>query len=743
MKKFFTSLCCMAAMAAFALPANAQNTITLGEPFDVSPSASTWDFTAPYDVIGYYISSNSSTNLLETGELEFWFGTMFQMDCFVAKQNSEGNYYYQNTSGWDKLGSGNSYQLKYSGTATIQLTLGEGTYEDNGAGGDSSIFDNPSTSGNIEIGKPFLLNPEHASWTLTITKATTGYYFLSNSSTSYKSSLKASQKMGTVNVPMGAFFVEPIKNNEGLCVYPSGPNWPTLSPTNITITYSGTDDLVLIFYDTPYQDTTPVEVELNEPFDLGGNTYKINGDFVYQEGEYEDLSLVYLLTDKNTNLLEEGQLKVLADGFDVTENWEAVYCEKDGVYGYNGSVTDGYTYTFQYTGSAGVQFTLKPGQYSENGEPSYMEDLAAVVAPAGPYAVNLTEMLLTWFGQEISVANPNYTIVLYKGQQQQMAGLLEWSLTSPNAAGSGNEEGVDPLDDAVYDALLIKFEGIAPDTYTIKLPAGLVQNADGELNQAQTIEISVLPAAEYTVNPEPNQEYESLEKVTITFQGTVSENEYYEGENGITVNGKNASVSVGGETVTLNINAVGAEAAGQWDIVIPEGFFVINDGEALNPEINLAYFVSGPEPVEETSIDPANGIFPENSDVTITITYPGTKIEFGTETTPLEVYDSNEYNEAYGYDDDVISIDGMNVVIKLGELAKGTYNMTFREGAVLIDGAPNAGIDYTIMVDNTLGVSIIDNATGEKVIYNLQGVRVANPQKGQIYIINGQKTVLR
>lgn len=740
MKKFFTTLGCAIALTAFALPANAED-YTFGQSVTFGDGVTSCTFNSGD---GGYLTILTNVKEDISSDLEFsrdiGFGSPVIYD--LIKVNRPDGYGYQVWGFGAAMDFGknlSNFELKYSGTNSVTITFHNGLLEN---GGDSSIFDNPSTSGKIEVGVPFLVSPEHATWTITPKENIEPYCFVSNSDINIKSKLKATQKVGNFNMNLVIFGAGDL-NSDGNYVYPSTNDWTYIPTNQITITYSGEDPVVLILENTNYVSENALEMTLDNTITLGESVHFVKGAFDYQEGAYEDLSLVYLLTDKNTNLLEEGQLKVLADGYDVTQDWEAVYIEEDGVYGYNGSVTDGYTYTFQYTGDAAVKFTLKSGNLTVNGEPTYMEDLAAVVAPAGPYAVNLTEMLLTWFGQEISVANPDYTIVLYKGQQQQMAGLLEWSLTSLNAAGSGNDEGVDPLADAAYDALLIKFEGIAPDTYTIKLPAGLVQNADGELNQAQTIEISVLPAAEYTVNPEPNKEYESLEKVTITFQGTVSENEYYEGEAGITVNGKNASVSVGGETVTLNINAVGAEASGQWDIVIPEGFFVINDGEALNPEINLAYFVSGPEPVEETSIDPANGIFPENSDVTITITYPGTKIELGTETTPLEVYDSNEYNEAYGYDDDVISINGMNVVIKLGELAKGTYNMTFREGAVLIDGAPNAGIDYTIMVDNTLGVTIIDNATGEKVIYNLQGVRVANPQKGRIYIINGKKTILR
>ncbi|MCH5238543.1 MAG: hypothetical protein J1E95_12245, partial [Muribaculaceae bacterium] len=71
---------------------------------------------------------------------------------------------------------------------------------------------------------------------------------------------------------------------------------------------------------------------------------------------------------------------------------------------------------------------------------------------------------------------------------------------------------------------------------------------------------------------------------------------------------------------------------------------------------------------------------------------------------------------------------------------------TFRGGQVLVDGYENEGIeDYTFVVvkTETDGVSSIISDEDGAVIYNLQGVRVSNPQKGNIYIINGKKAILR
>lgn len=45
-------------------------------------------------------------------------------------------------------------------------------------------------------------------------------------------------------------------------------------------------------------------------------------------------------------------------------------------------------------------------------------------------------------------------------------------------------------------------------------------------------------------------------------------------------------------------------------------------------------------------------------------------------------------------------------------------------------------------LDETVGIEGVDAAEGETVIYDLNGVRVANPEPGNIYIINGKKVLV-
>ena len=623
MKKFFTSLCCVAAMAAFALPTNAQNTITLGQPFDVSPSASTWDFTTTYEVIGYYISSNSSTNLLETGELEFWFGTMFAMDCFEAKQNSEGNYYYQNTSDWPKLGSGNSYQVKYSGTATIQLTLGEGTYVDNGgnggAGGDDSKFDNPSTSGIIQVGIPFAVNSDNNEWTYSNYDENEyqGCYFESNSNVNILNEL--SWKVIMDIFPDGlSVDLTPQINSAGNYIYICAATIKPSTEGSYKLTYTGSESVVLIMNQGEYKEggASTLTITLDEQFELGPGM-ATSGVFEFTSGEYPNLNAVYLLTNSNVNLIEAGTLDVTVYGATMVdeENWTPVYIEDKDVYAYNGVVNDGNPYTFTYSGSEQVQFTLKAGEYM-----AYMDYEATVLnSTTGQeyFLAPLEELQLTWGLEDITLGKGQISI--WEGDASDSQGKIAYKL---NETGNGLVLDMNSLADE-------------PGTYTISIPAGIVKNSDGESNNTQKLVINVIPAAEYTVSPEAGT-YGEVETVTITFEGDVTENTGFEGETGITLNGNNYPVVPDGATLTLTLDAT---ETGTYEIVIPTGIFFVNEGEddmAFNPEITLTY-----------------------------------------------------------------------------------------------------------IVDETLAVSSISVVNGENAIYNLQGVRVANPQKGQIYIINGQKIYLK
>ncbi|MCH5238491.1 MAG: hypothetical protein J1E95_11970, partial [Muribaculaceae bacterium] len=70
-------------------------------------------------------------------------------------------------------------------------------------------------------------------------------------------------------------------------------------------------------------------------------------------------------------------------------------------------------------------------------------------------------------------------------------------------------------------------------------------------------------------------------------------------------------------------------------------------------------------------------------------------------------------------------------------------NWTGGEFTVTINLDENSITIETDAEHDTDAVNALYRFTEDDAIYNLQGVKVSNPAKGQIYIINGKKAVLR
>ena len=123
--------------------------------------------------------------------------------------------------------------------------------------------------------------------------------------------------------------------------------------------------------------------------------------------------------------------------------------------------------------------------------------------------------------------------------------------------------------------------------------------------------------------------------------------------------------------------------------------------------------------------------------------------------------DSGEFSfnflSPYGY----VFIPGTGVTVEI-EFTNGKYNGSMSEAdeteeSVYWEFPDWTGGEFTVTVDlneasitietdaehDTDAVNALYRFTEDDAIYNLQGVKVSNPVKGQIYIINGKKVVLK
>lgn len=76
--------------------------------------------------------------------------------------------------------------------------------------------------------------------------------------------------------------------------------------------------------------------------------------------------------------------------------------------------------------------------------------------------------------------------------------------------------------------------------------------------------------------------------------------------------------------------------------------------------------------------------------------------------------------------------------------AEGVYTFILKSGMVKnAEGEVNPEQTFSYTVDSTTGIGNILVDGANDAIYNLQGVKVQNPAKGGIYIVNGRKVVIK
>ena len=164
----------------------------------------------------------------------------------------------------------------------------------------------------------------------------------------------------------------------------------------------------------------------------------------------------------------------------------------------------------------------------------------------------------------------------------------------------------------------------------------------------------------------------------------------------------------------------------------------VNEAAPENPNIPGAVGTVAPE---------SGTIFEVGEDIVITVAFDGEVEQNYIPNAPVFVTNYNDYEETFTWSPNVVYIEGNAIVINLGsELEPSTYYLSLREGAVMVDGTPNAEIDgYTFIVEKeeTGSIDSIGAVNGVKDIYDLNGVKVnENKLEKGVYIINGKKVLI-
>ena len=140
---------------------------------------------------------------------------------------------------------------------------------------------------------------------------------------------------------------------------------------------------------------------------------------------------------------------------------------------------------------------------------------------------------LTW-GQTVELVSEDFEIkVSLDGTE---LGVIDDATLLNLVPSGGSEPGIATLADAgdQGELLYVLFDAAGyfrgEGTYTFEIPEGLVQNAAGEINPAQTVTIIASGLVEGTVTPEEGAEFKEGENVTITisYEGATIETNYSE-----------------------------------------------------------------------------------------------------------------------------------------------------------------------------------------------------------------------
>lgn len=459
--------------------------------------------------------------------------------------------------------------------------------------------------------------------------------------------------------------------------------------------------------------TTP-KFYVGESFDASPDKPKWALD--NKEGDY--IMEYYFKSNKTTNLLSNIQFE-REDG--IVMPLEAVQGD-DGNYLYtkasNGNNIVEYIYYFNYSGNEEVTFTLMKGDYITYPEfelgkeftptPGQQYKMYNATLDGDYYIatsssldikdkISLTNSLGTNLaGAFTKVENVKDNVFGYNGHISVSNTTLTFTYTGSAGISFTIGEGIyteygipEYLEDATY----------TPDTVSVDDAAATIEITWGEevsiVNADQTLGITIDGMATGSI-------IECKDYLSFAVSGN----------NDPDISTLSVEKGDKGSTLLLHMGGAlsGELETGVYAFTLPAGLVMNADG-AINPQQVITVNVVG---TVQGIISPENGAeFEEGEDVSFKIEFEAAPVINPSENAPVIVAgtttDEKEYNKEYQWEAGVVYTEDKNIVINLGdELEPGTYYLSFREGAVTINGAPNEGV-FDVMF--TVNANVVATST--------------------------------
>lgn len=291
----------------------------------------------------------------------------------------------------------------------------------------------------------------------------------------------------------------------------------------------------------------------------------------------------------------------------------------------------------------------------------------------------------------------------------------------------------------------------------------VVEGNTGDKEESYTnVPYAVYDPASYldlTVEPESGSEVKELNEFTLSYAGkAVTIDWNYTGE-GITFSSISRELiyefssdeikleypdeTSGISTVKLTLPETITEP-GIYVLNVPESYFIIGQEIDVhaNKAINAAYIIAVPAEKVELSVNPAAGSVLKLDRIDIEaegIEDAGiedwdavVEIKDAEGTVVYTITSGELYDNSYDYDTWTFK----GFYLEPNITTKGVYTLTIPEGMFnFANGSVSAGLEAVYNIEGVTGVEDVNvDGDANSVYYNLQGVRVANPAAGQVYI---------
>lgn len=195
------------------------------------------------------------------------------------------------------------------------------------------------------------------------------------------------------------------------------------------------------------------------------------------------------------------------------------------------------------------------------------------------------------------------------------------------------------------------------------------------------------------------------------------------------------------------------KAAGEWKVVIPEGYYNLEKDSVVypSPAFEMVFKIGAPEDFKIVAMDPENNSTVSSlSKVLLTFNYP-----------PMDCYDVLKVVNASGdsicavtahcYDEENNWYDGwltMRLALSDTIVAKGTYYIQIPDSTIKKQAdqlTPIAPTTLVFHVDGSQATGILPVVNNAVVgaIYDLTGRRVEQVTTPGVYIVNGRKRYIK